>query len=979
MTNREYYDLIMRSSDGIATMSVFRKNGEKQIFRCTNAEEIETIVAEYREGCNTYLDPNLRRPDLPPGKRGGDEDVAVINCFAPDIDIRGPAHVENDLPETSEIAMKLLEGYPLPTLVVSSGYGLYPMWFFSEPIRIGDEQQREYIKAALTGFGNSIMQTFADAGYKLDNVFSISHLFRVPGSLNNKLDTPTECRILVNNGVFYTLEDFERYRGFAPLTNRKQAGSANSDYIQFEADERMVGSADRIMEHCLFCRKMLDDPNAVTEPEWKAQCSNIVLAADGVKKFHEYSALYNGYDPGETNYKIQKSLAAKKPCTCAYIRDRLQFACPQDGCGVKAPIVFAIYSQKEQIGNLIQKDSLTEDEVYDPYLLRLAAYAKDELPAEYGKLKLKVRKTGIGMRDFERAVRAEVEMAAAPEFEIEPAEIRMDGLDLNGAKEPRGYRVSIENGVSEIRYECGVPIPATLCHEPVVIVRRLENIDTGQEKLVLCHYRNNRWKELNAPRSVVFNKNRLINLSDSGLSVSSDNAEGLVRYLTAYEAENTKVIPFIRSINRIGWVEDEFYPCAVKGEYVYEGEDSDNLISAITENGDYDLWFRSATELRENPFVRAIMAASFASPLLELLQNRIIMLHVWHSSRSGKTAVLKFALSIWGDPMKLMGNFNSTAVGLERKVGTLKHLPLGLDELQVLNDKRMSPSLIVYSLGNGYGKTRGSRNGGLQDVPTWRNCIISTGEQPLASENAMDGVDSRVLELYGPPTRDAEQGRRIHQVSERNYGFAGKRYIDYLIESVLPNRDELRKDYEKIREAIRAGFEGDPGAHLDNIAVLALADCYASVCLWDMSMEDAVAEGVSLGGTILRNAKSLEKEDVIERAWHYLEDWIATNKSRFQTTLTPCYGKIEPGKVYVIAANLKEALESGGFSYTKSIRGFRDRGYIDVFSNTEGRENVQCQKKIQGMNVRAVCLRLDVQPEEDDFLGIPDRPLNAAG
>lgn len=186
MTNREYYDLIMRSSDGIATMSVFRKNGEKQIFRCTNPEEIERIVAEYREGCNTYLDPNLRRPDLPPGKRGGDEDVAVINCFAPDIDIRGPAHVEDALPETPEIAMKLLEGYPLPTLVVSSGYGLYPMWFFSEPIRIGDEQQREYVKAALTGFGNSIIRTFADAGYKLDNVFSIPR--------SKRLSTPWTAR-----------------------------------------------------------------------------------------------------------------------------------------------------------------------------------------------------------------------------------------------------------------------------------------------------------------------------------------------------------------------------------------------------------------------------------------------------------------------------------------------------------------------------------------------------------------------------------------------------------------------------------------------------------------------------------------------------------------------------------------------------------------------------------------------------------------
>ena len=72
--------------------------------------------------------------------------------------------------------------------------------------------------------------------------------------------------------------------------------------------------------------------------------------------------------------------------------------------------------------------------------------------------------------------------------------------------------------------------------------------------------------------------------------------------------------------------------------------------------------------------------------------------------------------------------------------------------------------------------------------------------------------------------------------------------------------------------------------------------------------------------------------------------------------------------MYIIAAVLRQALEDGGFSYTKSIRGFRERGYIEVFSNAEGRENTQCQKKIQGINVRAVCLRLDVQMDADEFL-----------
>lgn len=958
MTNREYYELLLRSKDGIITVTVFGKNGGKQIFRCSSAEEIEEVVSAHLEGYNTYIDPNLRRTDLPSGLRGGDEDVTVVNCLTADVDIRGPAHTEQKLPETIGDALKPLEGFPPPTLLIDSGYGVYGVWVFKEPIPITMDVDREKVERVFSGFGKAVMQAYEAAGYKIDNVFNISHLFRVPGSRNNKLDSPAECRILENSGIFYTLEDFAAYRDT----------TLQPEKIPFEADERVVGSADRIMDGCLFCRKMLDDPNAVTEPEWKAQGSNIVLAADGAEKFHEYSSLYNGYSMDETDYKIRRCLEAKKPCTCRYIRENLGFPCPEGGCGVKAPVVFALLSKKEQLEAVLQKERLSAGEVYDPYLLRLAAYAKNSLPAEYGKMKLKIREIGVSLRDFERAVRAEAEAMAEPEFEIEPTEINLEGLQTPGAMEPQGYRISIEEGVNSICYENGVGFPVNLCHEPVVISRRLENIDTGRERLVLSHYRNHRWKEIVAPRSVIFNRNKLVNLSDNGLPVSTDNAEGLVRYLTAYEMQNSKVIPFVRSIDRIGWVGNEFYPCAVKNEYVYEGEDADHLVSAIAESGDYNLWLRTATELRRNPFARAIMAASFASPLLELLQHRVIILHVWHSSRSGKTAALKFALSIWGDPMKLMGNFNSTAVGLERKAGMLKHLPLGLDELQVLNEKRLSPSLIVYSLGNGYGKTRGSRNGGLQDVPTWRNCIISTGEQPLSAENAMDGVDSRVLEIYGPPTADAEQGRVIHQISESNYGFAGKRYIEYLIGNILTNKENLRQNYETIREKLQIGFDGDPGAHLDNIAALALADCYASVSLWDMTVEDAFAEAVSLGATVLKNAKSLEKEDVVERAWHFLVDWVATNKTRFETTITPCYGKIETGKVYIIAAVLRQALEDGGFSYTKSIRGFRERGYIEVFSNAEGRENTQCQKKIQGINVRAVCLRLNVQMDADEFL-----------
>ena len=208
--------------------------------------------------------------------------------------------------------------------------------------------------------------------------------------------------------------------------------------------------------------------------------------------------------------------------------------------------------------------------------------------------------------------------------------------------------------------------------------------------------------------------------------------------LSAAEQVNTDILEISKYGNIV---------LSMKGsEFLSKGYDYGDIVKSLVTCGDEDAWMGMAKVLRQSPFARMMLDASFASPMLEMLQLRVALIHIWHSSRSGKTATLKFGLSIWGDPLKLMGNFNSTAVGLERRAGTLKHLPLGLDELQVLNEKRLSPALIVYSLGNGFGKTRGAKNGGLQEVPTWRNVIISTGEQPLASENSMDGVYSRVLE-----------------------------------------------------------------------------------------------------------------------------------------------------------------------------------------------------------------------------------------
>lgn len=953
MKNKDFYSMF--GEEIILTTLPERKH-----YR-VRADEAYELACELGRDKNVYINPNRRSPSLPLHLRGEDDDVVQLMAFVADIDVHGPAHKETDLPPDKTAAIAFLDEMKIkPTGLVDSGYGMYGYYLFDGQPSLEDDSLRERAKGQLRGFGRYLIGEAAKLGWRIDNVYNISHMFRAPGSFNHKLDRRVPCKVLSFDGPRYSLSDFDEFFEEVPV------------YESFEETADTIGSANRIIERCSFIQKLIDRPNDVTEPEWKAMCDNIALTPDGAELFHEWSSLYNGYSFEETEYKIRRSQKIKRPVTCQYIREKLRFDCPEGGCGVKAPIVHAQLSLHEQLESLLSKEKMDTSEALSDRTLRLAAYAKESSPAMYARLKQLVKTSGVGLRDFERSVNFTAQKYAELEFDEIQSEINLPDIDLGGAMEPPGYRISIKEGVSYTTHIGGVPISNCLCNQPVLITARLENIDNGTEMMELSFFRNGKWKTLCAPRSSLLNKSSLVKYADRGLLVSSDNAESLVRYFTEYEAENGGAIPFIRSVGRIGWIGKEFYPYHTNSEIIFDGNDGEDIISALVSRGGYELWLDVAKEIRSSFVSRAMLAASFVSPMLSWLQSRIINIHFWYASRSGKTAALKFALSVWGSPLKLMGNFNTTAVGLERRAGMLKHLPLGLDELQVLNERRLSSSTIVYSLGNGYGKTRGARSGGLQEVPTWLNSIISTGEQPISRETSMDGVSTRVLEVYGPPIENAEVARYVHQVSEENYGHAGEAFLSFLIEKILPHKERLNEDFTAMREELKSSFEmlsaGDPGAHLDNIAALSLADRYVSESLFGMEEKEAISEALGLGLSLLHNCKALEKEDSVDRAWHFIEGWVAENKTRFDTTFSPCYGKIERKNIFVIASVLREALEEAGFVYSKCIKGFRDREYIETFTNSEGERNCQCQKRIQGVNVRAICLKIEVEKDTEEFL-----------
>lgn len=208
----------------------------------------------------------------------------------------------------------------------------------------------------------------------------------------------------------------------------------------------------------------------------------------------------------------------------------------------------------------------------------------------------------------------------------------------------------------------------------------------------------------------MFNRTSIIKYADSGLPISSGNASNIVKYLYDYESVNDSKIPFVKSSSRMGWVGKEFFPYKFSNEIVFESEykEAANVIDSACECGSLEKWIKNAKLLRESPFGRFVLASSFSATLLKILNHRVFFVHIWHDSRSGKTAAIKMAISVWGNPTKLMGSFNATSIGLERMAGILKYLPFAIDELQVLNNKRLPLENIIYSLGIDFGRLRRS-------------------------------------------------------------------------------------------------------------------------------------------------------------------------------------------------------------------------------------------------------------------------------
>ena len=505
------------------------------------------------------------------------------------------------------------------------------------------------------------------------------------------------------------------------------------------------------------------------------------------------------------------------------------------------------------------------------------------------------------------------------------------------------------------------------CPHPIMPVERLVNIDTGEEKLQLAFRKGTIWRKIIVSKTVLASSNKVTELAGSGIAVTSQNARAFIQYISDMENMNYYLIPEKKSIGRFGYIPDEGFSPFVDG-LIFDGDANFKaMFQTVRSRGSETKWLETAAEVREmSTTVKIILAASFASVLLEPLNCLPFFVHLWGvDSGTGKTVALMVAASVWGDPAvgAYVKTFDGTVVGMEKTAAFLNNLPFCLDELQLAKDSKGRTTFDVYKLAQGVGRTRGNRSGGVDLTPTWRNCILTTGESPLTGTASGAGAVNRVIDIECKSAQAViKDGMRISGAVKRNYGFAGRKFVERLYQ--LGVIDQVSERYRELFRILSDRDTTEKQAMA--AAAIILADELA--CQWIFSGQQPL--------TIEQVSEFLASKAAVsagDRGYKYLCDWVTQNSNklcgRSENPNIEVLGALEDGRAYIIRSVFERILQDAGYSTAAMISYLKQSNLIE----TRGRANTK-GKRINGIPTECFCLRLP-SVELDDEADPDEQPL----
>lgn len=369
--------------------------------------------------------------------------------------------------------------------------------------------------------------------------------------------------------------------------------------------------------------------------------------------------------------------------------------------------------------------------------------------------------------------------------------VRDDWFDLGGKRKPGVYHcfeVELKEDTKQIAQFICSPL----------YVEAVTNTDDGVFFGRLLRFRDTRgkWKTWAMPMRMLSGGCDELRgeLLDAGVVIDSKNRVKLPDYLLFRDPKDVVI-----AATRTGWTKSGrafvLHDKIIGDEKVHFQSESLSSVGAAKTGGNYQQWQKLAGLCVGNPVLIVSVCVSLAGALLAKVDRDSGGVHWVGDSSTGKTTALVAGRSVWGGE-DFQRSWRTTSNGLEGVAALLSDTCLCLDEISEADPREVGA--MVYSLGNGTGKSRANRIGSARQVHRWRLSIISTGERSIAAAMAEAGKQAKaghLVRLLNIPAtcqygvfdnlHDFVDGREmadhIRGECAKHYGHAGVKFIEYII------------------------------------------------------------------------------------------------------------------------------------------------------------------------------------------------------
>ena len=427
----------------------------------------------------------------------------------------------------------------------------------------------------------------------------------------------------------------------------------------------------------------------------------------------------------------------------------------------------------------------------------------------------------------------------------------------------------------------------------------------------------------------------------------------IAEFLSNFIADNWDSIPKIKVYKQTGWTDDECekfgYPTS-NGDAVVRraGYDYEKIFKP---KGDRDEWKKKFSEVTNlgGPVARTIIGSACAAPLVKMLEDvPNLQVHLFGKKSIGKTPMLKFAVSIFGDTKvgALTHTFAATPKSRLETACAFSDLPLICEELESIGSKdveKLSQDIYNYYLGISGQALK--KDGTLRDPKLFSGARLTSGEHSLVQHNGNGGELKRVLGIRASELLPEDFASNLYSFCNRNHGLFGELWIRY----ISANRDIISQEYHQCLKNVIA-FLNDNHQERDltqlrTLILSGIAYQHFKSCigLQESGNDKEVLDDID---AIIRTLPFANEIDDTTRAIKDLSSFVASHEKSFihveenKDTGKPnetsawgivCHGKIfDTGEVAFFPTELKKILEDelGFTSAKKLIDEWKDKGNV---------------------------------------------------